>query len=64
MGKAARAGQPSDPSFAQGRGARFIDENGGGPGVRLQKSVQLASYDERLLAAARFLGIAEWSESQ
>jgi hypothetical protein len=33
--------------------------------VRAQKqSVQLASYDERLLAAARFLGIAEWSASQ
>ena len=33
--------------------------------IRAQKqSVQLASYDERLLAAARFLGIAEWSESQ
>src|SRR4051795_2054562 len=31
--------------------------------VRTQKqSVQLASYDERLLAAARLLGIAEWSE--
>jgi hypothetical protein len=31
--------------------------------IRTQKqSVQLASYDERLLAAARFLGIAEWSE--
>ena len=29
--------------------------------VRAQKqSVQLASYDERLLAAARFLGIVEW----
>jgi hypothetical protein len=26
--------------------------------------VQLASYDERLLTAARFLGIAEWSEIQ
>jgi hypothetical protein len=33
--------------------------------VRAQKqSVQLASYDERLLAAARFLGIVEWSASQ
>ena len=33
--------------------------------IRAQKqSVQLASYDERLLAAARFLGIAEWSERQ
>jgi predicted nucleic acid-binding protein len=32
--------------------------------IRAQKqSVQLASYDERLLAAARFLGIAEWSAS-
>ena len=31
--------------------------------IRAQKqSVQLASYDERLLAAARFLGIAEWCE--
>ena len=31
--------------------------------VRARKqSVQLASYDDRLLAAARFLGIAEWSE--
>jgi hypothetical protein len=31
--------------------------------IRAQKqSVQLASYDEGLLAAARFLGIAEWSE--
>jgi PIN domain len=30
--------------------------------IRVQKqSVQLASYDERLLAAARLLGIAEWS---
>ncbi len=29
--------------------------------IRAQKqSVQLASYDERLLAAARLLGIAEW----
>jgi len=26
--------------------------------------VKLASYDERLLAAARFLGISEWSASQ
>jgi hypothetical protein len=26
--------------------------------------VELASYDERLVAAARLLGIAEWSESQ
>jgi hypothetical protein len=33
--------------------------------IRAQKqSVQLASYDERLLAAARFLGIAEWNENQ
>jgi hypothetical protein len=33
--------------------------------IRAQKqSVQLASYDERLLTAARFLGIAEWSEIQ
>ena len=33
--------------------------------IRAQKqSVQLASYDERLLAAARLLGIVEWSESQ
>jgi hypothetical protein len=33
--------------------------------VRAQKqSVQLASYDECLFAAARFLGISEWSESQ
>jgi hypothetical protein len=33
--------------------------------VRAQKqSVQLASYDERLLAAARVLGIAAWSSSQ
>jgi uncharacterized protein len=33
--------------------------------IRAQKqSVQLASYDERLLSAARFLGIAEWSESR
>ena len=31
--------------------------------IRTQKqSVQLASYDERLIAAARLLGIAEWSE--
>src|ERR1700688_4824771 len=31
--------------------------------IREQKqSVQLASYDERLLAAARLLGITEWSE--
>ena len=30
--------------------------------VRAQKQdVQLASYDDRLLAAARLLGIAEWS---
>jgi len=30
--------------------------------IRAQKqSVQLASYDEKLLAAARVLGIAEWS---
>jgi hypothetical protein len=33
--------------------------------IRAQKqSVQLASYDERLLAAARLLEIVEWSESQ
>jgi predicted nucleic acid-binding protein len=33
--------------------------------IRAQKqSVQLASYDERLLAAARLLGIAEWSARQ
>ena len=33
--------------------------------IRLQKqNVQLASYDERLLAAARFLGISEWSASR
>lgn len=33
--------------------------------IRAQKqSVQLASYDERLLEAARFLGITEWSASQ
>src|SRR4029078_5259105 len=32
--------------------------------IRDQKqSVELASYDERLVAAARLLGIAEWSES-
>src|SRR5258705_3870777 len=32
--------------------------------IRAQKqNVQLASYDERLIAAARVLGIAEWSES-
>ena len=31
--------------------------------IRAQKqSVQLASYDDRLIAAARLLGIAEWSE--
>jgi len=31
--------------------------------IRAQKqSVQLASYDERLIAAARLLGIAEWTE--
>ena len=29
-----------------------------------KQNVQLASYDERLLAAARLLGIAEWSERQ
>ena len=30
--------------------------------IRAQKqSVQLASYDERLLVAARLLGVAEWS---
>ena len=29
-----------------------------------KENVQLASYDERLLAAARLLGIAEWSERQ
>ena len=29
-----------------------------------KQNVQLASYDERLLAAARLLGIVEWSESQ
>ena len=29
-----------------------------------KQNVQLASYDERLLAAARLLGIAEWSELQ
>ena len=27
-----------------------------------KQNVQLASHDERLLAAARLLGIAEWSE--
>ena len=33
--------------------------------IRAQKqNVQLASYDERLLAAARVLGIARWTESQ
>jgi hypothetical protein len=33
--------------------------------IRAQKqSVQLASYDERLLAAARLLGIAEWTASR
>ena len=33
--------------------------------IRAQKqNVQLASYDERLLGAARLLGIAEWTESQ
>jgi len=33
--------------------------------IRAQKqNVQLASYDERLVAAARLLGIAEWSETQ
>jgi hypothetical protein len=33
--------------------------------IRAQKqSVKLASYDERLLAAARFLGISEWSTSK
>src|SRR5450631_4054896 len=33
--------------------------------IRAQKqSVQLASYDERLLTVARLLGIAEWSASQ
>lgn len=33
--------------------------------IRAQKqSVQLASYDERLLTAARLLGIAEWSASR
>jgi PIN domain len=32
--------------------------------IRAQKqSVQLASYDERLLTVARLLGIAEWSAS-
>jgi hypothetical protein len=34
------------------------------PGIRQKQSVELASYDERLVAAARLLGIAEWSESQ
>jgi hypothetical protein len=33
--------------------------------IRAQKqSVELASYDERLVAAARLLGIAQWSENQ
>ena len=33
--------------------------------IRTQKqSVQLASYDERLVAAARLLGIVEWNETQ
>jgi hypothetical protein len=33
--------------------------------IRAQKqNVRLASYDERLVAAARVLGIAEWSETQ
>jgi hypothetical protein len=33
--------------------------------IRAQKqTVQLASYDERLVAAARLLGIAEWTDSQ
>jgi hypothetical protein len=33
--------------------------------IRAQKqSVQLASYDDRLIAAARLLGITEWSGSQ
>jgi hypothetical protein len=33
--------------------------------IRDQKqSVELASYDERLVAAARLLGIAQWSENQ
>jgi len=33
--------------------------------IRAQKkSVQLASYDDRLIAAARLLGITEWDESQ
>ena len=32
--------------------------------IRTQKqSVQLASYDERLVAAARLLGIVEWNET-
>jgi hypothetical protein len=29
-----------------------------------KQSVKLASYDERLVATARFLGIAEWSASK
>jgi hypothetical protein len=33
--------------------------------IRAQKqTVQLASHDERLLAAARILGIAEWGASK
>jgi predicted nucleic acid-binding protein len=33
--------------------------------IRAQKqNVKLASYDERLVAVARLLGIAEWSESR
>ena len=33
--------------------------------IRAQKqSVKLASYDERLLVAARLLGISEWSPSK
>jgi hypothetical protein len=33
--------------------------------IRAQKKgVQLASYDERLIAAALLLGITEWDESQ
>ena len=28
-----------------------------------EQSVQLASYDERLVAAARLLGIVEWNET-
>jgi len=33
--------------------------------IRAQRqSVKLASYDERLLAAARFLGISEWNASK